>query len=561
MLQEHFPAVTAAICDGEFALWVGSGISRLKAPDVGRLITALIEHMRTTCDRSDATDPLLTTLKTILVGSAGLAEAEFTALPLDQPFPTWPQRAAIISALWNKYSALLNLRPAGKDRDYMLWEAVDVRAQYGHLDDPDTKHLCIAILVLEGVIEMIASGNWDGLIEAAVDRLSPSGRMGVLQTIVDPDDVRDPPAPAILVKFHGCAVACVADSIKFRHFLVGAERDITHWPNIDDPMHREVERIATNKRGLFVGLSLQDTNLRNVFSKARTIKPWPWPPTPHAQAQLFCEDQLGPSQELVLEVVYGDAAYDAFTADIKAASLLRARPKTVLPALVLHVLCDKLQELAARGLATVVGADQLGKGIDHLRDIAAAAAPKAASAIGTFVTDAIVHWSRTMMLFRQGEAPPAGSAAYQTISRSRRTEMLADPNVATSGLDQLGVALGLIGRLASMGTVTLAPASGTVAAGTLSIRAAYPSARERLVTFVGTADAALQLMADGAFDDENAIVLHSSRAFTRLIKGGRRNPSGSAIGRGARHVSVRQLVDESLNLVELEERFLEEAAL
>jgi hypothetical protein len=183
----------------------------------------------------------------------------------------------------------------------MLWEAVDVRAQYGHLDDPDAEHLCIAILVLEGVIEMIASGNWDGLIEAAVDRLSPSGRMGVLQTIVDPDDVRDPPAPAILVKFHGCAVACVADSIKFRHFLVGAERDITHWPNIDDPMHREVERIATNKRGLFVGLSLQDTNLRNVFSKARTIKPWPWPPTPHAQAQLFCEDQLGPSQELVLE--------------------------------------------------------------------------------------------------------------------------------------------------------------------------------------------------------------------------------------------------------------------
>lgn len=54
---------------------------------------------------------------------------------------------------------MLNLRVPGKPRDYLLWEAVDVRAKYGHLTDPDIEHLAIALLILEGAITQIASGH------------------------------------------------------------------------------------------------------------------------------------------------------------------------------------------------------------------------------------------------------------------------------------------------------------------------------------------------------------------------------------------------------------------
>ncbi|MFH7191372.1 hypothetical protein ACHWGL_31200, partial [Klebsiella pneumoniae] len=90
-------------------------------------------------------------------------------------------------------------------------------------------------------------------------------------------------AAATLLKFHGCAVACVADPDAFRQFLVGAERDIIDWPNIDDPLRREVVRMATNRRALVVGLSLQDGNLKDVFSRAKAVHAWHWPVAPAAQ--------------------------------------------------------------------------------------------------------------------------------------------------------------------------------------------------------------------------------------------------------------------------------------
>lgn len=552
-----------AVSAGEFALWVGSGISRERAPDLGLLITDVIEHLRSKSDPADPNEPYRTTLERILREVARLPDPRIATLELDMPFTAWTDYEDIKSALWNGYSAMLNMRvPGVPERDYLLWDAVDVRAKYGHLDDPDVEHLAIAILILEGVVTQIASGNWDGLIEVAVDRLSVTGRTDFLRTVVNPEDVRDQPAAATLLKFHGCAVACVSDPTAFRRFLVGAERDIIDWPNTDDPMRREVVRMATQYRALVVGLSLQDGNLKDVFSRAKQVQPWQWAAPPQAQAHVFCEDELGQPQRTVLEVIYGDA-FDEHGADILARALIRARPRTALPALALHVVGEKLEALSARCVAAMGEADRawLAEGIHHLRDLTAAAAPADRKQLAAFLTDVIASWSRAMWLFRSGEVPPAGSTAYLPVSPARRAAMMVDYNVRGSGLDEAATALAVIGRLVGSAQAIVLPASGDASNGACEVTATYHGAVPRKITLVGSAEAALQLAASGAFDDKDAVIVHSGDAYVRTALNSARSPSSGKTRKGATHVSIRQLIREGLDMAMLEQRFLEEARL
>lgn len=561
LIEEHFAAVAKAVAEGEFALWVGSGISREKAPDLAVLAADLIEHLRSKLNPTDAGDPYRATLERIMRELLGMDQAAVQALPLDVAFNAWRDAQAIAEGLRNRYSEMLNLRVPGKEKDYLLWAAVDVREKYGSLNDPDVEHLSIALLVLEGAVTEIASGNWDGLIEVAVDRLSATGRQGILRKVVNPDDIREPVAAATLLKFHGCAVACMADPDAFRPFLVGAERDIIDWPNVDDPLRREVVRMATNRRALVVGLSLQDGNLKDVFSRAKAVHAWHWPVAPAAQPHVFCEDQLGGPQRTVLEVIYGDD-FDAHEQDILAAALLRARPRTALPALAFHVVADKLCALAERctaGLQPQERADLL-LGIEHLRDLSATGAPADRKQLGVFLTTAIAAWSRSVALFRKGEVPPVGSQTYAGISPLRRTVMMGDGNLAQSGLDEAATALALIGRLVKSGQASVLTTDGGAADGALVVKAAYDNATPKKVTFVGGSDAVLQLAADGALDDKDTIIVHSNEVYMRTVLRSRRSPSGIA-STGARHVSVRQLIGESVDLGMLEQRFLEEAAL
>lgn len=50
----------------------------------------------------------------------------------------------------NNYARLLDINVGGEPEDYLLWEAVDVRATFADpAKPPDVEHLCLAILVLE----------------------------------------------------------------------------------------------------------------------------------------------------------------------------------------------------------------------------------------------------------------------------------------------------------------------------------------------------------------------------------------------------------------------------
>jgi hypothetical protein len=292
LLDNDFSAVAKAFDDQQFALWVGSGISFLRAPSLGKLIALALEHLRARITTNDASDRFSVALRAALA-MAGLSGASQAAIQFGVPFDTWPERDAIVDALWGKYSRFLDLRIAGEDDDYLIWTAVDVRKEYGQLKDPDCEHLAIAILVLEGAVSKIASANWDGLIEVAIEKISAAGRDSVLQVVVDPHDVRDPPGRALLVKFHGCAVLAGTDAAAYRKFLTATKTQITDWPNKDSlrALRAEVGQIATNRKAMMVGLSLQDTNLQDIFSKARQALPWTWPCAPKAPSHVFCEDR------------------------------------------------------------------------------------------------------------------------------------------------------------------------------------------------------------------------------------------------------------------------------
>lgn len=358
-LEAEFSVVADAIENGEFALWVGSGISR-QAPNLGNLIERAFDFIRVRAvDPATAADymPALVEALALAEVAPAAVEAQF-----GQPLNAWAEHDTIINRLWNKYSRVLDIRVRGTDADFILWDAIDIRQAFEHPAPPAAEHLCIAILILEGAVHAIASANWDGFIEAAVHRLS-NGVQGVIQVVVDPDQLRGPAGRARLLKFHGCIVHATREPPVFRRFLTGSHTQIMDWPEKADfaVMSNAVVGLATAQKTLVLGLSIQDNNLQTLFSRAKNMHAWPWPCTPAAPAHIFCEDTIQQGQRDVLRLSYGDA-YNNNSAAIHEATLLRAWGEKVLIAVVLKLLGDKLSRLMDLGLTAVgKGAVEIGR--------------------------------------------------------------------------------------------------------------------------------------------------------------------------------------------------------
>jgi hypothetical protein len=200
--EAEFASVANAVENGEFALWLGSGISQ-QAPNLGNLIERAFDYIRERAVDPATAGAYLPALEEALA----LAEIDSTNVRMHyaQRLAAWPEYPAIINRLWTKYSRVLDIRIAGTDPDFVLWTAIDIRQAFENPGPPAAEHLCIAILILEGAIQAIASANWDGFIEAAVERLS-NGVPNVMQVVVDPNQLRGPAGRARLLKFHGCIV-------------------------------------------------------------------------------------------------------------------------------------------------------------------------------------------------------------------------------------------------------------------------------------------------------------------------------------------------------------------
>ena len=564
-LDAEFDAVARAIENGEFALWVGSGISR-RAPDLGELIDRAMEYMRVRAVNV-ATSPTYLPALSEAIRFAGrdpaVLEPRFAT-----PFSAWPEAEAITAVLRNKYSRVLDIRIAGTPADFILWNAIDIRDEFAHPKPPAAQHLCIAILILEGVVGTIASANWDGFIEAAVKRLS-GGVEGVVQVVVDPAQMRDPPGRAQLLKFHGCIVHATEDPDAYRQYLTGSHTQIIDWP--EDArfaaMRNLVVAAATNKKTLVLGLSIQDANLQNVFTKAKAVNPWPWPCAPSAAAHVFCEDRITEGQRDVLRVVYGDA-YNAHIDDIHNSSHIRAWAEQVLIALVLRVITDKLiklmeMSLAAAGKAVVAG--NLKSSIVELRNaIADLAKVDVVDDSRTPATDrGIQLWSRMLSIFRTGGLPVTADA-YETLSPLSLALLAVDPNSLTNGLGHLATALALLQHGSAAGHWTIGePETGDVGAGCATARGTRAGAPARPLFLVKSAADAITLQERGAFANDNAIVIHADDTWLRWNGSARRvrGAPGRTGYSGTIHASVSDLVSRCGDAAELYGAFASELIL
>jgi hypothetical protein len=566
--EAEFASMAKAVENGEFALWVGSGISR-RAPNLGNLIERAFDYIRERAIDPATAGAYLPALEEAL----RLAEIDPANVETRyaQPLATWPQHAAIIARLWTKYSRVLDIRIAGTVPDFILWDAINIRQAFENPAPPAAEHLCIAILILEGAIQTIASANWDGFIEAAVERLS-NGVPGVIQVVVDPDQLRGPAGRARLLKFHGCIVHATREPLVFRRFLTGSYTQIMDWPEKAEfaAMCNAVVGLATAQKTLVLGLSIQDNNLQTLFARAKAVHAWPWPCAPAAPAHVFCEDRIQQGQRDVLRLSYGDA-YNVDPAAVDEATLLRAWGEKVLIALVLKLLCDKLAGLMELGL-TALGKRSIADVLEPLLktlqdDIAELAVPAPGDSDRTaFVNQAIALWSRMLSLFRSG-ALPVNADAYQTLSNSTPNLIAADQNAQAMGLGRLGVALSLLqyGRAAGLWELRRS-VSNDLTSGAMTARASRPDAKDRPLFVVKSATDAIALKSHGAFVNDNAIVIHADDTWHQMVGGGAsarrvRAAPGRTGYVGDTHVSLGDLLARSGDAATLQREFVAEMML
>jgi hypothetical protein len=559
----EFAVVAEAIENGEFALWVGSGISR-QAPNLGNLIEKAFEFIRL-----KAIDPLTTdAYMPALEEALNLAEIPLANVTeqLNQPLMVWPQHEEIISKLWNKYSRVLDIRIAGTSADFILWDAIDIRDAFANPSQPAAEHLCIAILVLEGAIQAIASANWDGFIESAVERLS-NGIPGIMQVVVDPDQLRGPAGRARLLKFHGCIEHARREPAIFRRFLTGSHTQIMDWPQNPEftAMRNAVVGMAIAQKTLVLGLSIQDNNLQTIFATAKNIHAWPWPCTPDAPAYIFCEDQIQQGQRDVLRQSYG-ASYNHDPAAVHEATLLRAWGEKVLIALVLKLITDKLarlMELCLTALGKVELGDALNPLLTELRnDIAKLAVPDPADGNRTaFVNEAIHLWSRMLSLFRSG-ALPSNANGYEGLSNITPALLATDQNAQAMGLGRLGIALSLLQFGKTSGLWELQkPISNNLSSGAMSARAIRDEGIDRPIFLVKSATDAISLKSQGAFSVDNAIVIHADDTWHQMINMGAgsrrvRTAPGRTGHIGETHVSLGNLIARCVDYPSLQQEFI-----
>ena len=566
-LDGDFASTAKAFGNGEFALWVGSGISR-KAPSLGGLISAAMEFLR-----ARAVDPATEAeYMPAFDESLQLAGTDRAAIGADlhSPFGTWGARDEIVERLWTSYSRVLDIRVGAEPSDFVLWTAIDIRRQFDNPPPPAAAHLCIALLVLEGAVKTIASGNWDGFIEAAVHRLG-GGIPGILQVVVDPDQLRDPPGQARLLKFHGCIVHAAQNEAQYRRFLTGSHTQIAMWPNNPNfaAMKNEVLGIATNRKTMVLGLSIQDMNLQGVFASATGINHWPWPCAPNAPGHVFCEDQITQGQRDVLRIVYGDD-YNGNVAAINEASHMRAWGEQVLIALVLKMMADKLNclmELALGAAGRTALLAPLINSVNALRDqMADGAIVDAADQSRTpAVNRGIALWSRAAAVFRGGQLQH-DQAAYEPISPTSTGLLATDQNARASRLGHLGVMLALLEHGRSTGQWSLtSPASDDLSAGVASLEANRDGAPVRPVFLVKSASEAIRLELEGAYANDNTLVIHSDDTWQRTMASYSSRTPSSAPGRtgslSPSHVSVDSLLRASGEIDELRASFVAEVLL
>jgi hypothetical protein len=558
LLDNEFASMAEGIAQRRYVFWLGSGISRDRVDDLKNVVARVLSYLRDHIDPADPACPYRHALGQA-VALARLPLSDQTRIDISRPIAEWPAVDTLLANLSHEYARLLDIRVEGQPEDLLLWDAVDVQANFASVHAvPDCEHLCIAILILEGVLEDIASANWDGLIEAAVEELTEAPDTAV-QVCIRAEDFREEPRPARLLKFHGCAVRAGIDPDVYRPFLIARRSQITAWPHnaaYATMRHRLVDLAAT-RCTLMIGLSAQDTNIQDVFAEAQSLMTWTWPCVP--PAHVFAENALGEDQLNILRFVYREA-YDRSGNEIEDGALFPAFAKPALSALVLHVLFAKLcayARLAEAPHLADVDYDDIDHGLLLLRNCIAESA-------GThrlnFILALVVTSSRGISLFRTGGKPPSESTVYRPLGSLPVHLLASDPALPTSGVREMAVALGILGLGGADGTWRLAQSDPeSPSAGALRVCTTTGDVR---IFFAANSRAAVQLEINSLIsqDDRDAIVIHSTAPVFPMSRSPRAAP-GRTGRSGLRNVSMAELLENANEASDLRRRFREEAAL
>jgi hypothetical protein len=541
------------IIGGEYALWLGSGISRERVIGLDGVLRKLIEFLRTKIDPTNPDCPFKNALDNVLA-KATLSNADKVGIDYGVDSATWPSISLILWRLAEQYSKVFDISLAGQRDDYLLWDATDFVNTFAN-QEPDAEHLLIGILILEGVVTELVSANWDGLLEAAMAELE--GTPDLFRICVTGNDFAGPASAARLLKFHGCALRAIHDPSTYRPLLIVRSSQIVDWGqnNSFKAMRNELISVASRMRTLMIGMSAQDNNIQMIFSAARDAVNWPWSenPPPH----VFAEQSLGDGQRTILKNSYRDD-YQPNLAEIETRARIGAFGKPLLAALVLEVLCNKYCEMVRKVDAPLSPAarDALCEGLRAIRDqTAATAEPDRLQ----FVRKLIKQTARSRAILQDGEGS-TGPKHYRPISARPIHLDINDGNLRSSGQTEAAVGAALLGLGTQAGYWQLSVDDPTLpTSGAARVTSAAGSTR---IMFVAHDGADAKLIQHGIYGetDNDVVIVHSSA----VVPTSARAPSGS-LGRSGRarprHVDMSKLLASATTKDELQSAFRREAVI
>ncbi len=523
-LANEFAVFAEAFCQGDYVLWLGSGISRDVVPGVPMLLEQMLEFLRANIDPSHPECRFGNALDEVF-GVAGVPASVRASIDWATPVATWPSLDDIVSRLVDRYADVLNVQVRGEPDDFLVWTGLDVPTTYGASElEPDVEHYCVALLMLEGVVRSAPTANWDGLVEAAMERLIGDADR-FLRVVVTAADFRASDHPADLVKFHGCAVRAASDEAEYRSRLIARTAQISGWTTKPENtlMKNQLEHLFTTRAALFVGLSAQDADIHTVLNQAIQNLHRDWRDSP--PAVVFAEQQLHGHHRHVLQVTY-PGSYATNRDPIEASALFGAYAKPALVGLVLFTLADKLCALVGcvselrltDGELERVRADVRG-----LRDALGAWADMGPRA---FIEAAVSGMALALSVFRTGVAPEPGNVLYQQISTAPIGEARENPDFPGAALGRFAVAISLLARGLSAGLWNLAlgtpahPSDGVV-------RVVTAHQTTRLFVVIDPRSLT-QLESDGVVDphDGDALVIQAVAAQPPSIRSPRRGTGG-----------------------------------
>lgn len=556
LLDDRFNSFASGVAEDRYAFWLGSGISFGRVDGLRELISKVIEFLRSQVDFSDPGCPFGRALQEVME-LAPVSADERAATDLTAPFEGWPYKNEIVSRLSNNYARLLDTNIDGESDDYLLWNGIDIIGTFADpAKEPDVEHLCMAILVLEGVASEITTANWDGLIEKAAYTMA-NGNPAVVVCVL-PGELRQAKLMARLAKFHGCAVCAANNESGYRPYLVGRHSQISGWvEKVENrAMVTHLVSVAIQKPTLMIGLSAQDANIQQVFARAEATMPWPWPGD--CPSIVFANNAIGNDQNSLLKNVYRDEFSPEQRDEIRTESLIRAYGKPLLVALVISVLTRKflkLIDLASSSL-TVADKERLANGIIVVRNAAVIGID--ANLIG-FISAVVSNNDRAFRIFREGIAPSSPGVQYQPITTFALQHFAGDTSLPATGLCEAAVGAGLLGIGVEHGYWTMGQADATIeTSGTAKISAGTGEVR---VFLTSNSHTALRLEQAGCYDnEENVIVIQSLEIVPKSHRSPRRAPGRTGIVE-RRKVSIRELLNEVTCVDDLVQRFREEVAL